>query len=190
MEDFRENQVQTQSQIKQDDWPKKTQKNAPYKWFYPSQVYHSFSGACPWDYLHVIIFLLPSTLLVSLLSICLCKFIYTKSEVQGLVTYYWSSRPSTWDSELSHASVWLQSLSKEPVILLQAAGWGSLRSKGSLFYTMNNLYILQHQLLKITTLELVKMSFLTIKTLYILMKILLIFSLSNFLLYFYSNSNK
>ena len=64
-------------------------------------VYQSFSEpACVTIYM-LSFSLLQSTLLVSLLAIYLCKFIYTKSEVQGLVTGYWPSRPTAWHSELS-----------------------------------------------------------------------------------------
>ena len=59
-----------------------------------------FFWACPCYYLHVIIFP-PTKHFVSLLSICLYKFIYTKSEVQGFATGYWPLRPGAWDSELS-----------------------------------------------------------------------------------------
>ena len=68
------------------------EKNAPYKWFYLSQVYHSFPEPA-----HVTIYMLSFSLLPSTLF----KFIYTKSEVQGLVTGYWPLRPGAWDSELS-----------------------------------------------------------------------------------------
>ena len=100
---------------------RKPRKNAPYKWFYLSKVYHSF-WACPCDYLHVIIFP-PTRHFVSLLSICLCKFIYTKSEVQGLVlaTGPWGLVPRI----QSFLCLSLTSISvQETKILLQAAaGW-------------------------------------------------------------------
>lgn len=128
-----------------------------------------FFWACPCDYLHVIIFP-PTEHFVSLLSICLCKFIYTKSEVQGLVTGYWPLRPAF------YASAWLQSLSREPKSFFKLLQAESPEIKRLITSYNEQLYILQkQQLLKITTSELVKMSSLTIKTLHILMKILLIF---------------
>lgn len=169
---------------------RKPRKNAPYKWFYLSQVYHSFSEPAHGTIYRLSFSFLPSTLLVSLLSICLCKFIYTKSEVQGLVTVYWPSRPSTWDSELSmpQSDFNLCPRNQNP-----SSSCCRLRQPEiKRFITSYNEqpYILQQQLLKITTLELVKMSFLTIKTLYILMKILLIFSPCPTFYFIYSNSNK
>ena len=77
-EDPEINQIQTQSQTKQDDWPEETQKNCPIK----DSTYHEgatfslessrvslFTGT---------LFLLINTLLVSLLSVSLWKFISIK----------------------------------------------------------------------------------------------------------------
>ena len=134
-----------------------------------------FFWACPCYYLHVIIFH-PTKHFVSLLSICLCKFIYTKSEVQGFVTGYWPLRPGAWDSELSMP---------QPDFNLCPGNQNPSSSSCKLrppeikrYITSYNeqLYILQkQQLLKITISELVKMSSLTIKNLYVLMKILMFF---------------
>ena len=169
---------------------RKPRKNAPYKWFYLSQVYHSFSEPAHGTIYRLSFSFLPSTLLVSLLSICLCKFIYTKSEVQGLVTVYWPSRPSTWDSELSMPQSHFNLCSGNQNPFSSLCRLRPPEIKRYITSYNEQPYILQQQLLKITTLELVKMSFLTIKTLYILMKILLIFSPCPTFYFIYSNSNE
>ena len=134
-----------------------------------------FFWAFPCYYLHVIIFP-PTKHFVSPLSICLYKFIYTKSEVQGLVTGYWPLRPGAWDSELSlpQPDFNLCPGNQNPFFKLLKAESPEIKR----FITSYNeqLYILQkQQLLKITISELVKMSPLTIKNLYVLMKILIFF---------------
>lgn len=88
-------------------------------------------------WLHVIIFP-PTKHFVSLLSICLCKFIYTKSEVQGLVTGYWPLRPGAWDSELSMPQPDYNLCPGNQNPSSSCCRLSRLRSKGSLLHTMNN----------------------------------------------------
>ena len=135
--DLEINQVQTPSQIKQDDCPKETQKKCPIKVILPITSVPLFFWACPCYYLHVIIFP-PTKHFVSLLSICLYKFIYTKSEVQGLVTGYWPLRPGAWDSELSMPQPDFNLCPGNQNPSLSCCRLSRLRSKGSLLHTMNN----------------------------------------------------
>ena len=102
-----------------------------------------------------------------------------------------NDRHSTWDSELSmpQPDFNLCSRNQNPSSSCCRLRLPEIKS----FITSHNeqFYILQkQQLLKVTTSELVKMSSLTIKTLYILMKILLIFSPCPTFYFIYSNSNE
>ena len=166
----------TDSESDKTRWSSKgnPEKNAPYKWFYLSQVYHSFSEPA-----HVTIYMLsfsilPSTLFHYCPSACVNSFIQSqKSRALSLATGPWGLVPGI----QSFLCLSLTSISVQgnKILLQAAAGWVAWDQR---FITSYNeqLYILQkQQLLKITTSELVKMSSLTIKTLHILMKILLIF---------------
>ena len=118
--------------------------------------------------------LLPGTLFHYCPSACVNSFIQS----QKSRALYWLLALEAWclGFRAFYASAWLQSLSRKPKSFFKLLQAESPEIK--MFITSYNeqLYILQkQQLLKITTSELVKMSSLTIKTLYILMKILLIF---------------
>lgn len=153
---------------------RKPRKNAPYKWFYLSQVYHSFSEPA-----HVTIYTLSFSLLLSTLfhycpSACVNSFIQSqKSRALSLATGPWGLVPGI----QSFLCLSLTSISVQgtKILLQAAAGWVAWDQKVHYFIQWTTLHSAKATTLKITTSELVKMSSLTIKTLHILMKILLIF---------------
>ena len=147
-----------------------------------------FFWACPCDYLHVIIFP-PTEPFVSLLSICLCKFIYTKSEVQGLVTGYWPLRPCAWDSELSLPQPDFNLCPGNQYPSSSCCRLSRLRSKDSLLHTMNNFTFCKSNNFKNHHFRVGENEFSDYKDFtYFNENIINILSLSNFLLY--SNLNE
>ena len=83
------NQIQTQNQGKQDEWPKETQKKYPIKGI--QTLVRAWLSLSPSMCLSTCaLFLLINTLLVSLLSISIQKFTFTHLMGQGLVTGHWS----------------------------------------------------------------------------------------------------
>ena len=152
---------------------RKPRKNAPYSDFTYQKCTTLSEPA------HVTIYMLSFSLLPSPLfhycpSACVNPFI--QSQKSRLC--HWLLALEAWclGFRAFYASAWLQSLSREPKSFFKLLQAESPEIKRLITSYNEQLYILQkQQLLKITTLELVKKSSLTIKTLYILMKILLIF---------------
>ena len=91
-EDPEINQIWTQNEAKQDDWSKETRKKRPIKVIQTTTKGHDSLSEPARVSIHTYytLFLLINTLLVSLLSISLCKFISTQLTGQGLVTGHWS----------------------------------------------------------------------------------------------------
>ena len=87
-EDPEINQIQTQNQAKQDDWPKKTLKKCPIKVIQTTTRARLSLWAHPVCRFTGALFPLINTLLVSLLSISLWKFISTQlaTSCHGLAT--------------------------------------------------------------------------------------------------------
>ena len=115
------------------------EKNAPYKWFYLSQVYHSFSEPA-----HVTIYmlsfsLLPSTLFHYCPSACINSFIQSqKSRALSLATGPWGLVPGI----QSFLCLSLTSISVQgtKILLLAAAGWVAWNQKVHYFIQWTTLH--------------------------------------------------
>ena len=167
---------------------RKPRKNAPYKWFYLSQVYHSFSEPA-----HVTIYmlsfsLLPSTLFHYCPSACVNSFIQSqKSSALSLATGPWGLVPGI----QSFLCLSLTSISVQgtKILLQAAAGWVAWDQKVHYFIQWTTLHSAKPTTLKNHHFRVGENEFSDYKDFtYFNENIINILSLSNFLLY--SNLNE